>query len=88
MILYTLSQSEQDGSFNLNNREINFEIKRNGDFGNYHISLFENDEMVLGGRNLVNGCDLLYNMKLLDLGKSLTFYGEQDLSEAYLVYEE
>ena len=87
MIGFTLSAGEQNGTFNLNNHEINFEIKYNSDFLKYYIDLYEDGDLVIGGRFLVNGCDILYNMKHLDLGKSLKFIGETDLSETYLIYE-
>ncbi len=85
---FTLTTGIQSGTITLNSREIDFDIEYNDDFDKYYISLYENGEVVLGGRFLTNGTDLLHNYGYLDLGQSLVYTGQNDLSEGYLVYEE
>jgi len=82
---FILSKGNQKGTLNLNSREINFEILYNDIFERYYINLYEDSVLILGGRFLVNGCELLYPH--LGLGKSLMYLGAFDLKDGMLVYE-
>lgn len=84
---FILQQGIQDGSFNLNDNQVTYSIRQNLDNERYFIDMYIDDQPIILGKYLENGTDLLYNKEHLGLGVSLTFRGNDDLSEAYLVYE-
>lgn len=85
--VYELVKGTQEGTFNLNDRELSFEIGYSDYSKLYYINIYENNEPLIVGKNLTNGTDLLYNKEHLALGNKLQYRGENDLSKGYLVYE-
>lgn len=84
---FILQQGVQEGSFNLNDNQVTYEIRQNLDNNRYFIDMYIDNEAIIIGKYLENGTDLLYNKEHLGLGISLTYRGEDDLSSGYLVYE-
>lgn len=85
---FALSSGSQEGTLSLNNKELKMIISFNDKSLLYNISLYNGEDPIFVGRDLVDGGDLLYNMKFLDLGTSLIYRKDPDgKTLGYLLYE-
>lgn len=84
---FDLQSGSQTGSFNLNDQQVDFEIRENKDNNMFFIDLYKDDEPLILGKYISNGVDILFGKEYLGLGSSLIYRGLNDLSEGYLIYE-
>jgi len=85
---FALTTGSQEGTLTLNNNDLKMVISYNDQFNIYNMSLFKDQDPIFVGRNLVDGGDLLFNIKFLNLGSSLIYRTDPEgKTLGYLLYE-